>query len=389
VSARVTNSTGQDVVGALCRVDIETSDSLAVLSEFILSTAEGDIDQEFEISEVQFDKDTQFTADVNCFCPPFGAGLSSCIGNQNNAGESSTSFLIDDLGKFMIVNKWNGSSDQVSGSVPHIYMRNSFGHKVQIIDGPSFLDQNNINWSIYNNTFDSNVTQNGQGFLFAGEEASLCFQINNTFSKEKIITISRVTFDSDEKEYSFFPHNAVNDLDIKNEIVLETGIKPDSEDGILEKCTEEFRIPDDIKGGNDWDVNFILNILGEGLNQDIPLESDEFAIYGQTPNATFIPLLDFISIKTSDDGLNVTACTDLDVVLTYNYYFDDTVHYNLEYCFEDLNRNNILLCETLEFDPDVGTDLTVNQSLTLPFVTESSLTTVEMTAFRHDDLLNW
>ncbi len=101
ISAKVKNATDSGVSGAICRVDIETSEGLAITRFPIISTFDGDIDAEFEITEFLFDEGTQLLADVNCFC---NAGTSFQCSNAvvGSGGDAKKSFLINDLGDFMI-----------------------------------------------------------------------------------------------------------------------------------------------------------------------------------------------------------------------------------------------------------------------------------------------
>jgi len=145
ITARVGNHTGGNVTGAICRADIETASGIGLQSQKQISTAEGDLDFNFLITEQSFDPGKQFLVDINCYCTNVGLS-SSCLFGADSEGETSKSFLIDDLGDFMIGGKWLNitSSDNtfldddegIEELVPGVYLRNEFGAKTQIIDGP-------------------------------------------------------------------------------------------------------------------------------------------------------------------------------------------------------------------------------------------------------------
>lgn len=386
VSATVQNASETPIAGAICRVDVETPDGLAILSKAILSQSGGDIDIQFKLDEANFDPGVQFLADVNCFCASAGSNAECVTDNgdtQTNAhGDVTKSFLVDDLGDTMRVRKWNGTDTFSAGAFPGIYLRNEFNAKVLIESDPTYIAQESIGFSGYNNTFQANATQIGQAFLTAGRPAVLCFLVNNTFITEEEIMIDSVTFDDDFLEQQFFPIDINTGASIKKLPILITGVKSQSDDGVLEKCTEQFLIPSNIKGANDWDVNFHLEVFN-GFEQEILLESDEFVIFGEEINNSFLNLIDKINLTTSHFGQTINACNELDVWFNYDSVIvPDETFFDISYCFENTDQDVIEQCITKKMTIDFGTNKLINDSFILPFFPHAGESEVTISIFR-------
>ncbi len=392
ISAKVTNSS-DGVVGAICEIDIETIDGLSIVTgpEF-LSQSGGDIDQNFFIDSNVFDKGTQYLADINCFCDSGqNTGCYSGVNNITNAdGDAKKSFLIKDLGTSMVNDKWYNdtdfTSDFVTGDYPAVWLENSLEGKVEIVDGPARLNQDAVNWTLFNNTILGNSSLNGEGFVFAGRPASLCLLINNSFSEEKFITINQVSFDDDTLEQHFFPLNidTLEQID-PEENIMRTSIKPSETDGILQRCSEEFIIPDHVFGGNDIDINFHLHV--EGFEQAIELESDEFSLYGQKLNESFVPIIDIQNISTTGIAI-YNACTKIDVVMEYNFFGSDEETFFAEYCFENTDKDVLRGCFVKEISADRGENKVINDTLKIPYFETTGQAEVTISIFPTEEKIS-
>ena len=299
LSAKVKNNTEDGVSGAICRIDIEDEDGNPITAKQSISNYLGDLHEDFDIDAKHFNEGLSYIADINCFCNA-GTNYKCDVAPAGAGGHADVPFLVDDLGDKVKTGKWRNDSgffaDFTTGShlYPAVWMVNEFGGKTLIEENPTRINQEGIVWKGFNSTLDFNLSDNGQGFITASRPASLCFLINNSFATEEIINVRHLNFDDDTHEFSFFPEA----LDTKetllgDRISLRTGIKPSTDDGIVEKCTEEFLIPSHLIGGNDWDANFQIEV--EGFEQLLEVESDEFSIFGQRIGKGFV---DFLTINT-------------------------------------------------------------------------------------------
>ncbi len=399
--------TGTAVIGAQCTGDVVQS----IGGEFIpIASATGELGTKIFISKFggrtltslrassqTLEPGETYIVEVNCDCVPGSGGcisqdgttLVNATSGKGLRGSGTTSFTVTDLGDLIRVRKWNLSNNFVVGSAPHVFLENQFGAKTQVKKNPTYQGQHQINWTIYNQTIQVNISQNGQAFLTAGQPAAVCMVFNNTFDHEKVILIREVTFDSDELEKSFFPVDIHSGNQIKNEIVLQTGIKSIEEgDGLQKKCSEPFLIPSTgVKGGNDWDVQFEISIEeAEGFSQNIQVESDEFAIYAEKVNSTFVPIVDITQITTNKKNVNATSCTDMEVSFSYNYYGEESAELIAQYCFENTDRDVIEQCENKIINPDVGENKIINDTLKVPFFKHSGAAEVTVTIWKRDKM---
>jgi len=380
VSGKVQNGSQTNVIGALCRIDIETADGLSVSEAggFEISQSGGDIDFIVPITERDFEEGVQYEADINCLCDTgvqTGCFEEGGISKISASGDAKKAFLVNDLGDFIIFNKWlNLTGDfqaddiRTAFTFPAIYMLNEFGAKAFMQDNPTHLGQGNISWDVFNQTAHTNTTQNGQAFITAGKPTALCFQVNNSFDNELDIFLRELTFDDDTLEQSFFPLDLQTRETIRGDVnFLHTGLKPSDTDGILEKCTEQFYIPENIIGVNDFDANFEVVVEGEGFTQHLDVESDEFYIYGKRQNTSFVPLIDITNVTTNKQNQTVNACTDIDVIFTYDFYGENESRFFAEYCAENTDTDVLTRCGIKEISVDTGTGNTINDTFKLPY----------------------
>ena len=390
ISAKVKNGTEIGTAGASCRIDIETIGGNTVVSGIEeISNHNGDLDVDFEIDSSHFIAGVQYLADINCFCE-IGDGRGCSNAEDGASGEGTKGFLIDDLNDFMINKKWantTGFHDDFTasqGMYPAVYLKDEFGGKIQITDGPTRINQEDISWGTFNNSVEGNKTTNGQGFLTGGKPASLCLLLNNTFTEEKFIFVNEVSFDDDTLEQHFFPISLDTGETLQGEsIIMRTSVKPQIDEGVVERCSEEFLLPTHVVGGNDFDINFHLHL--EEFEQELELESDEFNFYGHEIGTPYIKIIDVVNVTTSAFDSSINACNELEVNITYDYFGVDETKFIARYCFENTDRDVIAGCIEKRIETDAGASSTINDTITLPYFKHAGTSEVDVSFFEETD----
>lgn len=391
ISAKVKNNTENGVNGALCRIDIETIGGNTIVSGIEeISNHNGDLDVDFEIDDAHFEAGVQYLADINCFCPT-GNDNKCSNSDDGSSGEGTKGFLIDDLNDFMINKKWanaTGFHDDFTasqGMYPAVYLKDEFGGKIQITDGPTRIEQEDINWGSFNNSVKGTTTTNGQGFLSGGKSASLCLLLNNTFTEEKFIFINEVSFDDDTLEQHFFPISLDTGETLQGEhVIMRTSVKPQTDEGVVERCSEEFLLPTHVIGGNDFDINFHLHL--EEFEQELELESDEFNYYGHEIGTPYIQIIDVVNVSTSAYDSSISACNELEVNITYDYFGIDETKFIARYCFENTDRDVIAGCIEKIIETDRGSSSTINDTITLPYFKHAGTSEVDVSFFEEESM---
>ena len=324
-----------------------------------------------------------FIIDIDASCPQNSTSYISCVDEDGDdvsfaTGKRSASFTIVDMGDKMIIPK------QYNSSLFGVYMRNQFGAKVQMRKNPAFVAQEDIDWSGFNNTNTTfNVNQTGEAYLTAGELASICMLVNNTLPDEREIELSDVHFDDDTLQQLFHPLDPTTGEVLRNIDFASFGVKSFSDEGILaEKCTDQFLIPDTIRGANDWDVNF--HYVVEDFVQLIEAESEEFHIYGQVRGKDFVPIVDIKNVSTSVFNTNVNACTDINVTINYDYFGVTERSFVIIYEFEETTDDVQIGREIKRISPDIGKGNNITDTLTLPFTDYSGEAEVVITIFNKE-----
>ncbi len=386
ISAKVKNGTEIGTAGASCRIDIETIGGNTIVSGIEeISNHNGDLDVDFEIDDAHFKAGVQYLTDINCFCPT-GNDNKCSNSAEGSSGEGTRGFLIDDLNDFMINKKWanaTGFHDDFTasqGMYPAVYLKDEFGGKIQITDGPTRINQEDISWGTFNNSVEGNKTTNGQGFLTGGKPASLCILLNNTFTEEKFIFVNEVSFDDDTLEQHFFPISLDTGETLQGEsVIMRTSVKPQIDEGVVERCSEEFLLPTHVVGGNDFDINFHLHL--EDFDQDLELESDEFNYYGHEVGTPYIKIIDVVNISTSAFDSSISACNELEVNITYDYFGIDETKFIARYCFENTDRDVIAGCIEKRIETDAGSSSTINDIITIPYFKHAGTSEVDVSFF--------
>jgi len=323
-----------------------------------------------------------YLLDIDASCPKNSSSYVSCINEDGDeldfaTGVTTAPVTIVDIGDKIKIPK------QYNASIFGVYMRNQFGAKVQMKKNPAFIAQEDIDWPGFNNTNTSfNVNQTGQAYLTAGELASICMLVNNTFPDELEIELDDVHFDDDTLQQLFHPLDAETGRVLRGGDFASFGIKPFEDEGILqEKCTDQFRIPMNIKGTNDWDVNFHFTV--EGFVQRIEVESEEFNIYAQERGKDFVPIVDIKNVTISAFNTKVNACTDVNITINYDYFGVTEKSFVIIYEFEQTTSDVEIGRKINMISPDIGKNNNITDTLTLPFTHSSGEAEVVVTIWNN------
>jgi len=137
----------------------------------------------------------------------------------------------------------------------------------------------------------------------------------------------------------------------------EKTINPD--DGYDNQITEIFELPYFDKSG-DGEVYITIREERDG---------DFITGFGDTePHNTFIiKTFNITNITTSAYGGNITACTDMNISYTYDFFGDDKTELVAKYCFEQTDDDLIGNCITKDIDADAGSNQVTNDTIQLPY----------------------
>jgi len=203
-----------------------------------------------------------------------------------------------------------------------------------MFDDVNYTNQEDIDWG--NATTKCNNKDGGGTQLCdyskyprVGERIKTCFEARNYFSDEVFIEMFDIYIDNDkgdtthflvrENDFIEFGLKSIQDNDLYLGNAPSRAFEADGNllDGYANFCTDWIELPDDLVGGNNWDVQghvtldpFIYSLEGEKV---YTWESDEFPIFGDfasQPTWAFSALLkDHYNIpeqwsKSSDNQFN-------------------------------------------------------------------------------------
>jgi len=319
ITGKIQN-TGENVGYSDVCIDILDENNVPI---FHFGCTKSELDGEFFLSNICDPSwcigGVNYIFDLDASCPRNSSSYIGCIQEDGNTldapkGKISEAFSVVDMSNKVQVEKW-----VIEFTVPGVYLLNEHNAKVNITNNPAYVKQQNINWSTYDNRAIRNRSENGRAFLTAGETARLCFIVNNTFDEEKKISIFDITFDTDEEEFYIEGLEIGEEEEFtEDELALSTFVKPFSDDNTtLERCTEEFLIPDTTFGSNDWDVQATMKV--EGFEQKIEIESDEFTIFGRRDDEDFIDFLTINSVLFTFDNATEGEPFQLIINITNNH----------------------------------------------------------------------
>jgi len=372
---KVMDDGGNAIANAQCVVDIIDGNDLPIISSSrtIPSQGNGYVLVSQLLIETAFDVDESYKWNIACTCFNTTSSYSNIPGNCYKEddgteikvfkhGEIQYPFTIVDLENVMVINK---TVDTTLGT--GIWVENSEGYRVNMTASLPTLWQDNINWSAYNQS-------DGMAFLTAGEKFRVCMYANNTMDGAKNIKLNHLHLMRE-------PGSMVHSMCISGERCEDKEIMHiEIQEGNYQKCGDWIKVPNYIKGQNNWKIAFLLKI--EGYKQEVELNSDRFTIFGEKSTKDYIPLVDIINVTTNYYGSTVTTCTDIEVNMTYDFFGDEEDIFLAEYCFEQTDDDYQAGCYETIINPDEGTNEKISQIITLPYFETSGKAEVYINIYK-------
>ncbi|MFC1686813.1 hypothetical protein ACFL0E_00465, partial [Nanoarchaeota archaeon] len=264
-------------------------------------------------SESIFKESKAYKWDLACTCFNSSESTSLNPGHCYNSsgtsiktfanGESQYPFNIIDVGDKMIINASYNSTH------PGIWVENEYSNRVNITPSLPTLWQEDIDWNDY-------AGADGQAFLTAGEKFRVCVRANNTFDGDEHIIFDHLHLIRKtasevfvfRKDGSYLEDNEFLHIEIKSH--EETGLT-------YQKCSDWLLSPSYIKGQNNWKVAF--NIVVEGYDQEVELNSDRFTIFGERRDKDYIDYLTLNDVNFTYDNATEGEYVQLQLNITNNH----------------------------------------------------------------------
>lgn len=310
---------------------------------------------------------------------PFVCGV-----NCDFSGETDYMYIgaIEDS---IVLSKWYTEPNSSQQGVPLIMIVTERDEVLSMNDDCNYTNQVETDWN--NASFPCNPKDGGSQMILnlsvyprAGEKFKVCFQAQNYLSAEVDLEFFDIYIDSDASEsmFEFFEQSDGYVPSIQDDKLWESEtpsraleLQGTLIDGYGIMCSKWLRLPSDTHGGNNWDIQGKVRINPDiyNLKEDIVWnwESDEFPIYGTRENESFTRLVDITNVGTSAYATNVTACTDIEVNITYNYFGYEEENFRVEYCIEQTDSDDIEICYDRLINPDVGTGNVITDVVSLPY----------------------
>lgn len=363
ISFTVRDNNAETISNAQCIVDIVDGNNLPIISSggVVPSQGNGIIVFSQFLTDNAFIESNQYKWDISCACfnasdfssnyPGFCYNSTGQKINQFADGETQYPFTIIDVADKMIVNK---TVDTTVGT--GIWVENSLGYRVNMTESLPVKYQEDINWSVYNQS-------DGMAFLTAGEKFRFCMYVNNTFDGLEHIKLNYLHLNRN-------PGATVNVLNVDGSLMDSQNVLYNAIDvGNYEKCGNWLLIPPYIKGQNNYKVNIHMSV--EGYEQNFEIISNRFTIFGEKETADYIPLIDITNVSTNYLGATATACDNIEVTMTYNFHGDEEDVFIAEYCFEQTDDDYLAGCYKTEINPDFGDNKVIFENITLPYFQSS------------------
>lgn len=299
--------------------------------------------------------------------------------------------------------KWIEEPTNSSVGVPGTFIVTEREEYLTMNDDCEYKSQEEIPWgsanvTCYDKDDNSSKKIDYDVYPIAGEDFRVCFQVRNYLSDEVDMEIFDFYIDSDVSESVIFFDEwsggyipSITDEKVYKSATpsraYELGGNLIDSYGIM--CSKWLTLPDEVKGGNSWDIqgnvridptiyNLIENVIWNW-------ESDEFPIYGAREGEDFTRVIDVTNLTTSAYGQNITSCNYINVSMTYDYLHDDEDVFLAEYCFEQTEDDFSMGCFYKILNPDVGTGLTLTDTFRLPFVSISGMAEVYVHIYSYDN----
>ena len=259
---------------------------------------------------------------------------------------TSDYFYIGTIEDSIVFNKWYEKPTNMSVGTPLTYIVTAREEYLSMNDDCAYESQETIPWGSSNVTcYDKNDNTSALKIDYniyprAGEKFKVCFQIQNYFSDEIDLELYDIYLDDDSGEtVIYFQDEETEDYvpSITNDkLYLATEPSRALEqngnliDGYASMCSKWITLPNDIKGGNDWDIQGKVKINTNIYDLEQPVvwnwESDEFPIYGLQADR-----IDYISINTLTDSSSYKIGDELFICSNVSSYYPEQLDLNIHY----------------------------------------------------------
>jgi len=224
-------------------------------------------------------------------------------------------FFLAKLEDMIKLDKFNVAPNSTTLGNPGIYIVTERNEYLSMLDDVNYTNQEDIDWgnatAICNNK-DGGGTQlcDYSKYPRVGERIKTCFEARNYFSDEIFVEMFDIYLDNDkgdtthflirEDDFIEFGVKSIQDNDLYISNAPSRALEADENllDGYATFCTDWIYLPNDLVGGNNWDIQghvtldpFVYSLEGEKV---YTWESDEFPIFGDfasMPTWMFSPLL--------------------------------------------------------------------------------------------------
>jgi len=313
----VKDSSGNAISNANCIIDVVNGDNLPILNAggSVISQGNGYVLFSNYLSEDIFTEGLDYKWDLACTChnsTGFTSGLPGYCFDESDGhqvytfkhGESQYPFTIVDIEDKMIINKTVDITN-TNG----VWVEDENGYRVNMTASVSLLQQEDINWSVYNQS-------EGMTFLTAGEKFRVCMYANNTFDGAQHIKMTNLLLLK-------YPGHMVHPLDIDgSKIDGKEVMNIEIKEGNYEKCGDWIRVPSYIKGQNKYKINFHMQV--EGYEQEFIITSDRFTIFGERTDTDYIDYLTINDVNFTKVNATEGEYVQIKANITSNHPFKNT-----------------------------------------------------------------
>ena len=311
-------------------------------------------------------------------------------GDKCAFGGETQLFYVGAIEDSIVFDKWYTKPSAVADGVPLTFIVTEREEYLTMNDDCNYTNQEDTDWG--NASFmctpkdgGAKIHQNLSVYPRAGEQFKVCFQTQNWLTDEIDLEFYDIYLDSDAGETVIdfngdytngYVPSIQDDKLWESETPSRAGeLGGNLIDGYGIMCSHWMTLPSDVQGENNWDIQGKVRINSDIYNLEEEViwnwESDEFPIFGTRADEDFMRLVDITDVRTDKYGGSATACTDIVVNFTYDYYGYDSIDYIAEYCFEQTDTDSVEVCYDRDINPDVGEGKVITDTFKLPYFSSS------------------
>jgi len=297
----------------------------------------------------------------------------------------------------IVFDKWFTKPNSTDDGVPLTFIVTEREEYLTMNDDCNYTDQETTDWGNASNICTpkdggTQIHQNLSVYPRAGERFKVCFQTQNWLSNEIDLEFYDFYIDSDAGEtvidfngdYSNGYVPSIQEDKLWESETPSRALELDGNliDGYGIMCSHWMTLPNNVQGGNNWDIQGKVRINSDIYNLEEEViwnwETDEFPIFGAREDEDFMRLIDITNVTTSAYGGSITACEEITVNFTYDYFGYEESVYIIEYCFEQTDDDAIAKCFNKKINPDVGENKIISDILKLPYFSSGGNAEVEI-----------